>query len=62
MVFLIDIARIHRVFAGCILSQSNRAIELIQCWQPWNKSTGAITLQGKAVSREMLLKEVCVLI
>ena len=24
--------------------------QLIQSWQPWNKSTGAKTLEGKAVS------------
>lgn len=24
--------------------------QLIQCWQPWNKSTGAKTIEGKAIS------------
>ena len=27
-----------------------RQSQLIQCWQPWNKSTGARTPEGKAVS------------
>ena len=27
-----------------------RQSQLIQCWQPWNKSTGARTPEGKAIS------------
>jgi hypothetical protein len=32
--------------------QKARQAELIHCWQPWTKSTGARTREGKAISSQ----------
>ncbi len=37
-------------------SQKQRQRELIQTWQPWQQSTGAITIEGKAISKMNALK------
>ena len=35
---------------GWTLERKARQAVLIQSWQPWNKSTGAKTIEGKAIS------------
>ena len=38
-------------------SQKARQRALIQTWKPWQKSTGATTKEGKAISSQNALKE-----
>lgn len=37
---------------GWTMERRQRQAELIKQWQPWQHSTGARTLQGKAVSSQ----------
>ena len=39
-----------------IAEERLRQSQLIRNWQPWNKSTGAITAQGKARSSQNAFK------
>ena len=38
------------------LEQRKRQSELIRQWQPWNRSTGAKTTKGKAISSRNAFK------
>ena len=42
--------------SGWTLERRQRQAELIQRWQPWKQSTGAITKEGRDVSKMNALK------